>query len=92
VIGIWKGTMDGSDVNSVDVLFSKNLLATADDFGKISLFYYPAAVDGGSVCTQYSGFFMLFFNLLNFYYYLIYLFIFSCFIFYLFFLFAYIFY
>jgi WD40 repeat protein len=41
VLGIWRGTMDGSDVNAVDRSCTQTLLATADDFGHVCLFRYP---------------------------------------------------
>ena len=42
VQGIWPPEADGTDVNSVDRSPNKLLLATADDFGKVKLFRYPA--------------------------------------------------
>lgn len=38
VIGIWSGTMDGTDVNAVHRSHSGRLLATADDFGKVNVY------------------------------------------------------
>jgi hypothetical protein len=40
VIGIWSGTMDGTDVNAVHRSRSGRLLATSDDFGKVNVFRY----------------------------------------------------
>ena len=41
VMGIWPPDSDGTDVNSVDVLPSKGLVATGDDSGRLNLFNYP---------------------------------------------------
>jgi WD40 repeat protein len=46
VMGIWPPNSDGTDVNSVDVLFQKGLVVTGDDFGKVNLFNYPCVVKG----------------------------------------------
>jgi WD40 repeat protein len=55
VIGIWSGTMDGSDVNAVALSPSKRLLATADDFGSVNLFLFPSIQDKGAAHNSYSG-------------------------------------
>ena len=55
VIGIWSGSMDGSDVNAVHRSPTGRLLATSDDFGKVNVFRYPAVRDGGSEHISYSG-------------------------------------
>eukprot|EP01038_Epipyxis_sp_PR26KG_P010144 gene10144-13646_t len=55
VIGIWSGSMDGSDINAVDRSPSGKLLATSDDFGKVSVFRYPAIQEGGAQYNQYPG-------------------------------------
>jgi len=52
VLGIWSGTMDGSDVNAVDRSPCGQLLATADDFGKVSLFRYPCIGSGDKKTTE----------------------------------------
>ena len=44
VMGIWPLNADGTDVNSVDVIFDKGLVLTGDDFGQINLFNYPCVV------------------------------------------------
>jgi microtubule-associated protein-like 6 len=54
VIGIWKGGMDGSDINACDRSPSGRLLATADDFGKVNLYRYPCTREDAE-CTVYSG-------------------------------------
>ena len=46
VVGIWPPSSDGTDVNAVDVSASGKLIATADDFGAVKLFGYPAASKG----------------------------------------------
>jgi hypothetical protein len=43
VIGIWSGTMDGTDVNAVHRSPSGRLLATSDDFGKVNVFRYRSS-------------------------------------------------
>jgi WD40 repeat protein len=57
VQGIWNGTMDGSDVNSVDRSPSGKLLAVADDFGQVSVYRYPCIMPGAeaSVYTGHSS-------------------------------------
>ena len=51
---IWPECADGSDINSVHKAKHSNLLATADDFGKINLFRWPVVVENqGS--KSYSG-------------------------------------
>jgi microtubule-associated protein-like 6 len=42
VQGIWPAEADGTDVNAVDRSPNDELLVTADDFGKVKLFRYPA--------------------------------------------------
>lgn len=42
--GIWPEDADGTDINSVTRSHNKQLLATADDFGKVKLFRYPCIV------------------------------------------------
>ena len=54
VQGIWKGDMDGSDINYVDRSPSKKVIATADDFGKVKVFTYPSVLDNSSF-SSYSG-------------------------------------
>lgn len=55
VVGVWSGGMDGSDINAVARSTSGNLLASADDFGNVKVFLYPAMKTGGNVCNTYSG-------------------------------------
>lgn len=55
MIGIWSGSMDGSDINATDRSPSGKLLATADDFSSVNVFKYPAVHDGGSQHVKYSG-------------------------------------
>eukprot|EP00636_Phaeomonas_parva_P008104 CAMPEP_0118868616 /NCGR_PEP_ID=MMETSP1163-20130328/12066_1 /TAXON_ID=124430 /ORGANISM="Phaeomonas parva, Strain CCMP2877" /LENGTH=2540 /DNA_ID=CAMNT_0006803335 /DNA_START=188 /DNA_END=7810 /DNA_ORIENTATION=- len=50
---IWPEGADGTDVNAVDRLGGE-LLATADDFGTLKLFRYPAAVKGAQY-HEYGG-------------------------------------
>lgn len=55
VIGIWSGSMDGTDINNVDRSPTGKLLATCDDFGKINLFNWPALSEKGAQHVSYSG-------------------------------------
>jgi hypothetical protein len=41
-LGVWPEGADGTDVNSCERSNNQKLLATADDFGKVKLFAYPA--------------------------------------------------
>ena len=45
VQGIWPACADGSDINSVDRAPDGQVLATADDFGKVKLFRFPCPVE-----------------------------------------------
>jgi microtubule-associated protein-like 6 len=44
VMGIWPKYSDGTDINSLDVSFEKNIVATADDFQHINIMNYPCVV------------------------------------------------
>jgi microtubule-associated protein-like 6 len=64
VLGIWDSSMDGSDINSVDrnerimhgsLPKKEVILASGDDFGKVRVFKYPATIEKGSPCHEYSG-------------------------------------
>ena len=62
VLGIWAEGMDGTDINAVDVHFKNKLLATGDDFGKVTLFIYPciafaekAIPHGGDGGIEFTG-------------------------------------
>jgi microtubule-associated protein-like 6 len=46
VKGVFDPTMDGTDVNTVDVNKARTLIATGDDFGYVNLYRYPANADG----------------------------------------------
>jgi WD40 repeat protein len=54
-MGIWSGNMDGTDVNSVDRSPNGKYLATADDFGKVNLFHFPALNSKGSPHGSFVG-------------------------------------
>ncbi|XP_063217797.1 echinoderm microtubule-associated protein-like 2 isoform X3 [Bacillus rossius redtenbacheri] len=53
-IGIWPEGADGTDVNQCDRSRDGKLLATADDFGKVKLYSYPAS-QPKSLCHTYGG-------------------------------------
>jgi WD40 repeat protein len=55
VLGIWSGSMDGTDINNVDRSPSGRYLATCDDFGKVNLFNFPAIKPKGSSHNTYNG-------------------------------------
>lgn len=40
-LGIWPEGADGTDVNHCDRSHNGELMATADDFGKVKLYSYP---------------------------------------------------
>ncbi|XP_069695137.1 echinoderm microtubule-associated protein-like 2 isoform X3 [Periplaneta americana] len=53
-IGIWPEGADGTDVNHCERSHDGNLMATADDFGKVKLYSYPV-VQPKSLCHTYGG-------------------------------------
>ncbi|XP_065343773.1 echinoderm microtubule-associated protein-like 2 isoform X3 [Cloeon dipterum] len=53
-LGVWPEGADGTDVNSCERSHSGKLLATADDFGKVKLYAYPAC-QPRSLCHTYGG-------------------------------------
>ncbi|XP_026466422.1 echinoderm microtubule-associated protein-like 2 [Ctenocephalides felis] len=53
-IGIWPEGADGTDINSCARSNDEELLATADDFGKVNLYSYPAS-QLKSLCHSYGG-------------------------------------
>lgn len=55
VQGIWTGSMDGSDINSCDRSPSGLLIATADDFGKVSCYRYPCIQPNIAQANIYTG-------------------------------------
>ena len=54
VQGIWPKFADGTDINAVARSFSGHLVATADDFGRVTLFRYPC-VTPHSGCVSLEG-------------------------------------
>ena len=54
VQGIWPPCADGTDVNAVARSGANTMVATADDFGKVKLFRYPA-VQKGAGSLEYRG-------------------------------------
>ncbi|PRP88610.1 echinoderm microtubule-associated protein-like 6 [Planoprotostelium fungivorum] len=54
VVGIWPPFSDGTDINSVDVTKTKDVIATADDFGLVKIFKYPAPTEFSSY-HEYKG-------------------------------------
>ncbi|KAL1138870.1 hypothetical protein AAG570_008932 [Ranatra chinensis] len=53
-IGIWPEGADGTDVNASVRSHDRRLLATADDFGKVKLYSFPAT-QPKSLCHVYGG-------------------------------------
>ena len=53
VLGIWSGSMDGSDINAVDRSPDGKYIVSADDFGSIKLYHYPCFEK--SDCNTYTG-------------------------------------
>lgn len=46
VSGVWPPKCDVTDVNAAAVTSDRRSVATADDFGMVKLFNYPASVSG----------------------------------------------
>lgn len=55
-IGIWPEGADGTDVNNCDRSHEGNLMATADDFGKVKLYSYPVTQPRVSTSVVPDGF------------------------------------
>ena len=57
VMGIWNGTMDGSDVNCVDRSDDRTLIAVGDDSGKVNVYRYPSTLEDrdGAPHHEYLG-------------------------------------
>jgi microtubule-associated protein-like 6 len=55
VQGIWPPCTDGSDINAVDRYFDMSIIATADDFGTVKLYNYPAASPKEEPHNTYHG-------------------------------------
>ncbi|ELT93984.1 hypothetical protein CAPTEDRAFT_152534 [Capitella teleta] len=57
VCGIWPEGADGTDVNACARSNNNNLLASADDFGKVTLFRYPCCQpkSTGLICGGHSS-------------------------------------
>ncbi|XP_049795931.1 echinoderm microtubule-associated protein-like 2 isoform X2 [Schistocerca nitens] len=53
-VGIWPEGADGTDVNGCCRAHEASLLATADDFGKVKLYTFPAS-QPKSLCHIYGG-------------------------------------
>merc|ERR1712127_706288 len=45
VLGIWEEGMDGSDINNCDRSPNGQLIASADDWGRVNLYNYPVGAD-----------------------------------------------
>lgn len=58
-VGIWPESADGTDVNYCDRSRGGNLLATADDFGKVKLYTYPVTQPRVSALRLLSLFMIL---------------------------------
>ena len=57
--GIWPEGADGTDINACVRANKQNLLASADDFGKVNLYAYPCSQPKVSNLTQLFIFFFL---------------------------------
>ncbi|CAL4071755.1 unnamed protein product [Meganyctiphanes norvegica] len=53
-LGIWQDGGDGTDINACNRSHDARVLATADDFGKVKLFAYPAC-QSKSKFKEYGG-------------------------------------
>lgn len=54
VMGIWPKYSDGTDINAVSVSKKKNIISTADDFGKLSILNFPCIVSAAPK-RSYNG-------------------------------------
>lgn len=41
MIGVYPKGADGTDINAVDVIIEKGIVAASDDFGSVTVFKYP---------------------------------------------------
>jgi len=55
VMGIWDPEYDQTDVNAVCQSVSGQAVVLGDDYGKVKLMRYPAAVEGTAACAAYGG-------------------------------------
>lgn len=55
MMGIWDPEYDQTDVNAVCQSVSGTALVFGDDYGKVKLVRYPAAVEGTAACAAYGG-------------------------------------
>eukprot|EP00164_Ancoracysta_twista_P022676 GFYU01041949.1.p1 GENE.GFYU01041949.1~~GFYU01041949.1.p1 ORF type:complete len:540 (-),score=189.64 GFYU01041949.1:33-1412(-) len=55
VIGVYQDGMDGTDVNAVDRSHNREIIASGDDFGNVSLYKYPAVHPKKTVHHKYTG-------------------------------------
>ena len=53
VTGIWPEGADGTDVNACSRSHNHELVASADDFGKVNLYKYPACQPKVSATFKY---------------------------------------
>jgi len=42
-VGIWREGSDGTDINACCRSHNQQMIATADDFGKVNLYEYPSS-------------------------------------------------
>lgn len=54
VMGVWAPCSDGTDINSVDVSYQRNLVVIGDDFAGVKVFNYPCVVKDAP-CLLCSG-------------------------------------
>ena len=55
VMGIWDPDYDQTDVNAVCQSAEGSAVVFGDDYGKVKLMRYPAAVEGTAACAAYKG-------------------------------------
>ena len=55
VMGIWDPEYDQTDVNALCASAGGNALVLGDDYSKVKLMRYPAAVEGTAGCAAYGG-------------------------------------
>ena len=52
--GVYPKGADGTDINAVDVIHEKQLVAASDDFGSVTVFKYPVLAQS-QACSRLTG-------------------------------------